>query len=252
MRVKLLAAILLLTSFSFVSCDNDDEPRETVSTDNVFAMPVRKIKDGVSVNEFTAARDAYVATLEAEWGTLTDREIQPFFDFTFSGLDLSQIYVGFTSFQDQETFGQIGEVTGSTPEANEFFSKFDFLAFEVLQPLDSGEVVDLANLAPLGSNQVWEIAIRDISQYTTFDQVDYETKRDAYLDILSQQNGFIREIQWKSISNPNVVVGMTIYRDQQAVQDINSDQDFIDAYTATGFLQAYPPNVFGMISNVLK
>lgn len=254
MRMTLLP-ILLAAVVGFTACGDDDDdqtPTTTVATENVFVLPVRKIKPGVSIDDFKAARDAYVATLEAEAGTLTDREIQPFFDFTFSGLPLDSIFIGFTSFQNQTVFNEIGEKTGNTTEANEFFSTFDFLAFEVLQPLDPEEIVDLAELAPLGSNQVWEIAIRDIAQYDTFDQADYEAKRDAYLAILAQQNGFIREIQWQSISNPNVVVGMTIYRDSQAVQDINSDQDFIDAYTATGFLDSYPPNVFGMISTVLK
>ncbi len=245
--------ILLALILGCTSCEkNHDDSNGLLSTENVFVMPVRKVKSNVSIQQFTATRDAYVATLEAQDGTLTDREIQPFFDFTFSGLPLDSIYIGFTSFQNNEIFGEIGNVTGSTSEANAFFGTFDFLAFEVLQPLDPNLVVDLSELAPLGSNQVWEVAIRDISQYNNFNPSDYEDKRDAYLAVLAQQNGFLREIQWQSISNPDVVVGMTIYESAQAVQDINSDQDFIDAYTATGFLQDYPPNRLGMISQVLK
>ncbi|MEM6724810.1 MAG: hypothetical protein AAF598_12275 [Bacteroidota bacterium] len=249
--------LILLISFSFFgmsACQEDETTNEpdSVSTSNVFVMPVRRVKTSQDIEAFKATRDAYVATLEAEAGTITDREIQPFFDFIFSGQPLDSVFVGITSFTDFETFQAIGDATGSTPEANAFFSTFDFLAFEVLQPLDPNLKVDLAELAPLGSNQVWEIAIRDISQYATFDQADYEQRRDDYLEILAAQNGFLREIQWQSISNPNVVVGMTIYRDAAAVQAINSDQTFIDAYTATGFLQNYPPNVFGSISTVLK
>ncbi len=253
-------SILFLSILSFMACAQDDEQimepeqaeTEKVAAENVFVLPIRKVKAGLSIDEFTSARDAYVALLEEQEGTLTDREIQPFFDFTFSGLPLDSLYIGLTSFQNQSIFNGIGEATNNSTEATNFFSKFDFIAFEVLQPLDASEIVDLSLLAPLGSNEVWEIAIRDISEYTSFDQTDYESKRDAYLAILAAQDGFIREIQWQSISNPNVVVGMTIYRDAQAVQDINNDQAFIDAYTATGFLQNYPPNKFGMISNVLK
>ncbi|MEO1438700.1 MAG: hypothetical protein AAFV80_24375 [Bacteroidota bacterium] len=248
--------LILLISFSFFSmsaCQEDEtnEP-DSVSTSNVFVMPIRRVKTGQDIEAFKSTRDAYVATLEAQEGTIVDREMQPFFDFIFSGQPLDSVFVGLTSFADFETFQAIGDATGATPEANAFFSTFDFLAFEVLQPLDQELKVDLSELAPLGSNQVWEIAIRDISQYATFDQTDYEQRRDAYLEILAAQNGFLREIQWQSISNPNVVVGMTIYRDVVAVQAINSDQAFIDAYTATGFLQAYPPNVFGSISTILK
>lgn len=176
--------------------------------------------------------------------------MQPFFDFTYSKMPLDSIYIGFTSFQNQKIFKEIGDKTNGE-EAKKFFSTFDFLAFEVMQPLD-GEVVNLAELAKKGSGQVWEIAMRDISKYENFDQADYEKKRDAFLEVLSKQEGFVREIQWKSVSDPNVVIGMTIYRDSQAVQDINNNQEFVDASKATKFVEDYPPNKFGMISNVLK
>lgn len=229
-----------------------DMTEKKPTSDKVFVMPVRKIKAGTSIEAFTTARDAYVAKLEAEKGTLTDREIQPFFDFTYSGLPLDSVYVGLTSFENPQVFKAIGDKTGKMPEAAAFFSTFDFIAFEVLQPLDAGLDINLAELAPKGSGNVWEIAIRDISKYENFNQADYEAKRDAYLKILSEQEGFVREIQWKSISDPNVVVGMTIYQNASAVQSINSNQEFIKAYQATGFIQNYPPNKFGMISNVLK
>ncbi len=252
MRFTIFSLVVVLI-LGCSSCNDDETPVENpVGTDNVFAMPIRKIKPGVSIDEFKAARDAYVATLEAEEGTLADREIQPFFEFTGSGLALDSVFVGFTSFKNNDIFGEIGTATGSTPEANEFFSKFDFLAFQVLQPLDGTEVVDLSDFANLGSGQVWEIAVRDLSQYTSFDQADYEAKRDAYLAVLAAQSNFVREVQWKSISDPNVVVGMTVYKDAQSYQAVNSDQDFINDYLATGFLQNYPINVYGAIHNVLK
>jgi len=81
---------------------------------------------------------------------------------------------------------------------------------------------------------------------------DYEAKRDAYLAVLAAQDNFVREVQWKSISDPNIVVGMTVYKDAASYQSVNQDQDFINAYLATGFLQNYPINVYGAIHNVLK
>ena len=155
--------------------------------------------------------------------------------------------MGITSFVDFSTFQEIGEAV-SGDVANEFFNTFDFISFQVLQPLNDGEVINLQSLAPLGSDQVWEIAVRDTSNYENFDQTDYENRRDAYLSVLADQDGFVKEIQWKSISDPNVVVGMTIYENTAAVQNINSNADFINAYTATGFLDSYPPNVFGTVS----
>lgn len=246
---------LLLAFVGFTSCDKDDDNPgidEFVGTENVFVLPIRQIKEGQDIEDFKAKRDAYVATLEDAEGTLTDREFQPFFEFTNSNLDLSRVFVGLTSFQNFEIFNEIGNTTGNTPEAAAFFETFDFLSFQVLQPLDPDETVDLSDFANQGTGQVWEVAVRDLSQYSDLDQADYESKRDAYLAVLAAQDNFVREVQWKSISDPNVVVGMTVYKDAASYQAVNQDQAFIEAYLATGFLQNYPINVYGAIHNVLK
>lgn len=223
----------------------------SIDTDNVFVMPIRKVKQGQDIADFKAKRDAYVALLETEEGTLTDREFQPFFEFTNSGLPVDSIFVGLTSFTDFPTFQQIGAATNGDI-ANSFFATFDFITFQVLQPLDENEIVDLNNFADKEKGEVWEAAVRDLSQYDMFDQADYEAKRDAYLAVLAAQDNFVREVQWRSISDPNVVVGMTVYKDAASYQAVNSDPDFINAYLATGFLQNYPINVYGAIHNILK
>ncbi|MCI4669047.1 MAG: T9SS type A sorting domain-containing protein [Bacteroidia bacterium] len=222
-----------------------------VSTDNVFVLPIRRVKAGQDIDDFKAKRDAYVALLEAESGTLTDREFQPFFEFTNSGLPVDSVFVGLTSFADFQTFQTIGTAT-SGQVANDFFATFDFISFQVLQPLDSTEQLDLADFANLGTGQVWEVAVRDIAQYPNFDQADYEQKRDAYLAVLAAQDNFVREVQWRSLSDSNVVVGMTVYKDAQSYSAVNADTTFINAYLATGFLQNYPINVYGAIHNPLK
>ena len=242
---------LIVGFFALTACEEEKPEPSLVSVDNVFAMPIRKVKAGQDMEDFKAKRDAYVALLEAEEGTIADREIQPFFEFTFSGLPVDSIFVGFTSFKDFESFQEIGNAA-SGETANAFFSTFDFITFQVLKPLDPEEKVDLSDFANLGSGQVWEVAVRDLSKYEAFEQEDYETKRDAYLAVLAAQDNFVREVQWQSISDPNVVVGMTVYKDAASYQAVNQDQAFIDAYTATGFLQNYPINVYGAIHNVLK
>ena len=85
-----LTALVCLQGFAFAQ----------VSTDNVFALPIRRLKAGQDIQDFIQKRDAYVALLEAESGTLTDREFQPFFEFTNAGIPLDSIYVGLTSFTD--------------------------------------------------------------------------------------------------------------------------------------------------------
>ncbi|MEM6800492.1 MAG: T9SS type A sorting domain-containing protein [Bacteroidota bacterium] len=222
-----------------------------VSRDNVFVMPIRKVKPGQDIEDFKAKRDAYVALLEAQSATLTDKEFQPFFEFTNSGLALDSVFVGLTSFTDFSSFQAVGNATNGTI-ANDFFATFDFITFQVLQPLDTTELIDLTDFANLGTGQVWETAVRDLSQYANFDQADYEEKRDAYLAVLAAQDNFVREVQWRSLSDSNIVVGMTIYKDAQSYSAVNADTAFINAYLATGFLQNYPINVYGAIHNPLK
>lgn len=226
---------------------------EAVSTDNVFVMPIRKIKPGISIADFEASRDAYVALLEAEPGTLTDREMQPFGDFVtfnFFTPDLDSTYVGFTSFQNPTVFGDIGAAT-SGDVANTFFSNFDFISFLVLKPLNGDEIVDLADFANFGTNQVWEVAVRDLSQYDNFEQNAYETSRDAYLELLRNQDPWVREVQWIDITNPNIVVGMTLYTDQSSYLALQQDETFTSD-PAQSFISSYPINVYGGIHNVLK
>ncbi len=240
-----------LISTLFLLCFIQSTVLAQVTTDNVFVLPIRKVKQEQDIADFQAKRDAYVALLEAETGTLTDREFQPFFEFTNSGLPVDSVFVGLTSYADFQTFQDIGTAT-SGQVADDFFATFDFITFQVLQPLDPEETVDLADFTNLGTGEVWEVAVRDISLYADFDQTDYEQKRDAYLAVLAAQNNFVREVQWQSISDPNVVVGMTVYKDAQSYAAVNADTTFINDYLETGFLQNYPINVYGAIHNTLK
>ncbi|RMG22425.1 MAG: hypothetical protein D6730_16385, partial [Bacteroidetes bacterium] len=234
------------------SCDKDDDDTITVNkNDDVFELAVRKINSGVSINDFTTARDAFVARLMAQDGTSNDREVQPFFDFSNS-LPLDSIYIGMTQYEDVNTYTTLGTEAQNWAEAAPFLSSFTPLAFEALQPLEAYKPVNLAELAPLGSDNVLEIAVRDLSAYQNFNQADYETKRDAFLTALAQQNGFVREVQWQSVTNSNVVVGMTVYQNQTAAVTILSDTNFTGSSAVTDFLGTYPPNTVATINNVLK
>ncbi len=243
MRISILTCLLVFLFQGLLPAQ--------VSSDNVYVLPIRRLKAGQDLQDFQTKRDAYVALLEAESGTLTDREFQPFFEFTNSGLPVDSVFVGLTSFSDFQTFQAIGSAT-SGQIANDFFATFDFISFQVLQPLDPSEPVDLAEFANLGTGQVWEVAVRDLSQYSSFDRSDYEQKRDAYLAVLAAQDNFVREVQWRSLTDTNVVVGMTVYKDAQSYAAVNADSNFVNAYLATGFLQNYPINMYGAIHNPLK
>lgn len=247
-----VGSMMVFSLFAVQSCDNDDDNNVTVNkNDDVFELAVRKVNSGVSINDFTTARDAFVARLMAQEGTSNDREVQPFFDFSNS-LPLDSIYIGMTQYEDINTYTTLGTEAQNWIEAAPFLSSFSPLAFEALQPLDEYKPVDLSTLAPKNSGRVLEIAVRDLSLYSNFNQADYEAKRDAFLNALKQQNGFVQEVQWKSVTNPNVVVGMTVYASQSAAVGILSDTNFTNSSAVMNFLETYPPNKVATINTVLK
>lgn len=155
-----------------------------------------------------------------------------------------------TQYEDLETFQVVGQKLGGSAEAGAFFSTFDALIFTALQPLEPGTEVDLSQLA--GPGQVLEIAVRDLSQYPSFDQADYEVRRDAFLAVLAQQPGRVAEYQWQSVLNPDLVVGMTVYESQQTFWGIATDPDFNSDPAVGAFLGTYPPNLGGEVCTVVK
>jgi hypothetical protein len=242
-------SLIGLSLMLLAACDKDDD-KENLN-DDVFELAVRRINPGQNINEFTSARDAFVAELISQEGTSNDREVQPFFDFSQS-LPLDSVYIGMTQYKDLATYQSIGQTLGTSQVAGDFFSTFAPLVFETLQPLEEYKPVSLGDLAPLGSGQVLEIAVRDLSAYPNFNQTDYENKRDAFLSALQEQNGFVREVQWQSVNNSDIVAGMTVYASQQAAIGILSDASFTNSEAVTNFLGTYPPNRVATINTVLK
>lgn len=245
-----VGSMMVFSLFTIQSCDKDEDVTEN-KNDDVFELAVRKINTGVSITDFTTSRDAFVTELMKQNGTSNDREVQPFFDFSQS-LPLDSVYIGMTQYKDLATYQSIGQTLGSSIVVTNFFSKFTPLAFETLQPIDEYKPVDLSTLAPKNSGRVLEIAVRDLSLYSNFNQTDYEAKRDAFLSALKQQNGFVQEVQWKSVTNPNIVVGMTVYASQSAAVGILSDANFTNSTAVMDFLGTYPPNKVATINTVLK
>ena len=254
MNLKIWAlAFLSLPFIIFQSCnDDDDTSSPTDDTDDVFELAVRRINSGVSIKDFTNARDAFVAKLVEQEGAFNDREVQPFLDYLGSGLPLDSVYIGMTQYEDLETYNSLAQSLSTIPEAQTFIGTFSPIIFEALRPIEGYIPVDLSKVAPLGTGQVWEIAIRDLNSYPNFNQADYEAKRDAFVEKLAEQNGTLREIQWESAINPGIVVGMTIYESQAAVIAINSDTTFTNSPESVEFIGAYPPTVFGTLNTVLK
>lgn len=247
--ITVFAAIFAVALMS--SCEKEDSPTlPTVDkTDDIVELAIRQVKTG-QMAEFIEARTNFINLLTQESGVSNDREYQSFFHYDPTQDTTREVYVGMTQYEDLATFQAVGNKLGSTAEAGAFFSTFDVLTFTALKPINAGTVVDLSQVAT--GDQVLEIAVRDLSKYPSFDQADYEAKRDAFLAELAKQPARVAEYQWVSVLDPNIVVGMTVYTDQAAFFQLASDPSFASNPAVGAFLGTYPPTNYGELCTVIK
>lgn len=208
------------------------------TTDDVGALVLRQLKPDVSVEDFEAARDAYVAQLEAQPGIGTDREYSAFLDFSTFGAPDPAVFIGFTQGDTLEDFQAGADAAGATDEAAAFFASFDLVQFGLLSPLEEGTEVDLASIAT--GDEVLEVAVRDLSSYADFDPDAYANARDTFLPLLGGQPGVLAEYQWVSPVDPNLAVGMTVYETQEAYVAAATDEALTSSQEYADFVFAYP------------
>ncbi|MBV7328819.1 hypothetical protein KFU94_11270 [Chloroflexi bacterium TSY] len=201
-------------------------------------IAIRRLNEDQNVDEFAAARDAFVALLKEQPGVSSDREFAPFVDFLTFGPPEPPVFIGMTAFENLAAFEAASSTLSDGAEAGAFFSTFTPEVFTVLRPLNPDDRYDLSTFA-LEPGQVLEVATRDLSSYENFDAADYEAKRDAFLEALSQQPGWIAEMQWVSLFDPNLVVGMTVYESADAYQAIYSSE-FVQSQATQDFAGNYP------------
>ncbi|MEM7798019.1 MAG: hypothetical protein AAF633_02415 [Chloroflexota bacterium] len=213
-----------------------EEPEAAAYTGPVAEIAIRRV--ATDLPAFVAAREAYIDILQSQDGFNSDREFRAFLDFSTFGAPEPAVYIGMTEYESLDAFQSASGAAGSTDEAAAFFSSFDLTIFGALRPVNPE---DRYRLADLGSapGRVIEVAARDLSTYEEFDQVDYESKRDIFLEVLSQQTGFVAEYQWVSMLDENIVVGMTVYENVAAYVAINSS-DFVNTAEYSNFVASYP------------
>lgn len=261
-----LVALLFVGTLSFQSCKeegctdpkasnynpdakDDDGTCTFDKTDDIVEIAIRQVKNGQDA-AFVTARENFINLLTQQEYVYNDREYASFYSFNPAQDTARAVFIGMTQYEDLETFQNVGNTLGGTAEAGAFFSTFDALVFTAMKPKVAGTAVDLSTLATSG--QVLEVAVRDLSQYPNFNQADYDAKLQAFLDVLAQQTGRVAEYQWVSVLDPNIVVGMTVYESQQAFFTIASDPNFNSNPAVGAFFSAYPPNMGGEVSTVVK
>lgn len=218
--------------------------------DDVVEIALRRLNEGQDLAAFEAARDAFVAQLKAQPGVGVDREFQAVIDFSTFSEPSPAVFTGMTQYDDLAAFEAAGAALGGSAEAGAFFSTFTPELFTVLSPLETGAAVDLAAIAP-GSDDVLEVAVRDLSAYEGFDAAAYASARDAFLDLLVSQPGVVSEHQWVSVLDPNIVVGMTVYEDINTFYAVASDPAVAESAQLQAFLGAYPPKA-GFVHAVVR
>ncbi len=220
------------------------------TTDVVVEIAIRRLNEGQDLTEFEAARDAFVALLTMQPGVGADREFESFLDYSVFTPPTPPVFIGMTQYDSMADFMAAGEAVGASVEAGAFFSTFTPELFTLLVPLEAAGAVDLAGVAAQ-SEQVLEVAVRDLSAYPAFDPIDYGDKRDAFLALLAEQPGFVAEYQWTSALDPNLAVGMTVYENVGAFETLSQDAAFLGATEVTEFLETYPP-MGGHVNSVVK
>ncbi len=218
-------------------------------TDDIAELAIRQVKNGQET-QFLSARTSFIELLTQESYVYNDREYSSFYHFNPAQDTSRKVYIGMTQYEDMSTFQEVSNKLGGTTEATAFFETFDILTFTALKPLVPGTPVDLSKLAT--GNQILEIAVRDLSLYPNFNMADYESKRDAFLTKLAAQPATVKEYQWVSVLNPNLVVGMTVYQDQNSFFQLSSNPTFMNDPTVQAFFGTYPPNMGGEVSTIVK
>lgn len=241
--------LLAFFSLSLASCDKDDDNTPADKTDDVVEIAIRQVKPG-QLSAFEQARTNFINVLTKEPNVFNDREYESFLHYNPAQDTSRAVYVGMTQYEDLAAFEAAGQKLGSSSEAAAFFNTFDALTYTVLKPVKAGTTVDLTKVA--SSGQVLEIAVRDLSKYSNFNKADYEAKRDAFLAELAKQPARVAEFQWVSALDPNIVVGMTVYTNQQAFFQLLSDPAFAGNPAVGAFLGTYPPTNFGEVCTVVK
>lgn len=247
-KLKIIFSVFAM-SLALFSCDKDNDNVITDKTDDVVEIAIRQVKTG-QTSAFTTARNNFINILTKEPGVFNDREYKSFLHYNPAQDATRDVYVGMTQYENLAAFQAANQKLGNSDEATTFFNTFDALTYTVLKPLKSGVTVDLTKVA--SSGQVLEIAVRDLSKYANFNKADYEAKRDAFLVELAKQPARVAEYQWVSALDPNIVIGMTVYTNQQAFTQLLSDPAFNNNPAVGAFLGTYPPTNYGEVCTVVK
>ena len=196
----------------------DMEGDAQMSEQQVLEIAVRKVKPD-QVEAFKSKRSAFIAHLKTLNGVVADGEFQVQLSGGLTGPPDTEsvIFVGMTTWASKDAYDAAAKSLEQAPVAGEFFATFDFLSYGQYRPTD-GRPIDLDQLLSAG---YLELPIRTIATGTS--QGDFQSGRDALVDLLKRQPGFAFNREYTSVAGDGVLVGVVAW---------NSGQDVRDAFPA--------------------
>lgn len=197
----------------------------TPNEDEVIEVAVRAVKDG-QMDEFVANRASFIKEWMANPGASVDREYESLYGVPNDGVPK---YIGMTSWASQADFERAGQNPAVGKVAPGFMGTFDMLAFATAKPIEGD-----FNLAALIQNpgEILGLAVRRMK---ADESASFHDKRKAYMAELGKVPGVLATYELEVVSSPfgeDISIGMTVYKDQQAIDLANSTANQSEAAKA--------------------
>lgn len=198
----------------------------------VHEIAIRKVKPAKD-QQFRDRRSAFITTLRQQPGAGTDREFHSFLAMPVP--DDAEVFVGMTTYDSLKANAKIQRNPKVVWNFLRFARTMDLKAYVYVRPTE-GPPFDLASLAS-DPGQVLEVGVRRVT-----DRARFEATRPPFIELLSSQPG-VRD-SWefevvKGKDTENLTVGMTVYDDQAAVEQVIGT--ILDDPVTTAYFETFEP-----------
>lgn len=227
------AALLALTGMA--------QAQSATPNDDVMELAIRAVPDQEA---WKAAAGSFGKLLSGEQGIIANAEFMSIMGFAPVGADgqpVKNVFVGMLQIDNEATHDTLmGKYFGAEKpvEVTAYLGTIENIADAgKLRPFRDTPALDVANMVKPG--QVLEIAVRDVS---ALDFEAFDTKRKAFVDVLTAQPGVLGEYEYRSIDG-KYYVGMTLYETGEAVQAIFANPTVSQGAEFGAMMAEYPPMV---------
>lgn len=235
MKRMMLATAALLALAGMARADS------TTPQDDVMELAIRVVPDQ---DAWKAASMPFGALLGKEPAIIASAEFMSVMGFApvdANGQPLKNVFIGMLQIDNEAAHAELmSRYFGADKpaEVTAYLATIQNIADAgKLRPFRDTPAIDVANMVQPG--QVLEIAVRDV---TGWDFDDFDTKRKAFVDVLTAQQGVIREFEYRSIDG-KYYVGMTLYENGDALQAIAANPAVTQGPEFGALMSKYPPMV---------